>query len=45
MTEVKKTCYIIVGADKGLAGAFNSNINKAMVAVLKDKPAALRCCS
>lgn len=36
--EVKKTCYIIVGADKGLAGAFNSNINKAMVAVLKDKP-------
>lgn len=36
--EVKKTCYIIVGADKGLAGAFNSNINKAMVAALKDKP-------
>lgn len=36
--EVKKTCYIIVGADKGLAGAFNSNINKAMVAVLKNKP-------
>ena len=36
--EVKRTCYIIVGADKGLAGAFNSNINKAMVAVLKDKP-------
>ena len=36
--EGKKTCYIIVGADKGLAGAFNSNINKAMVAVLKDKP-------
>ena len=36
--EVKRTCYIIVGADKGLAGAVNSNINKAMVAVLKDKP-------
>lgn len=36
--EVKKTCYIFIGADKGLAGAFNSNINKAMVAVLKDKP-------
>ena len=36
--EVKRTCYIIVGADKGLAGAFNSNINPAMVAVLKDKP-------
>ncbi|KMO86173.1 ATP F0F1 synthase subunit gamma [Megasphaera cerevisiae DSM 20462] len=36
--EVKRTCYIIIGSDKGLAGAFNSNINKAMVAVLKDKP-------
>lgn len=38
--EVKKTCYIIVGSDKGLAGAFNSNVNKAMVSVLKDKPRA-----
>ncbi|WP_301860332.1 ATP synthase F1 subunit gamma [uncultured Megasphaera sp.] len=36
--SVTKTCYIIVGADKGLAGAFNSNINKAMVDVLKNKP-------
>lgn len=36
--EVKKTCYIVIGADKGLAGAFNSNINKAMVAALKNKP-------
>lgn len=36
--DVKKTCYIIIGADKGLAGAFNANINKAMVSVLKDKP-------
>lgn len=35
---VKKTCYIIIGSDKGLAGAFNSNVNKAMVSVLKDKP-------
>ena len=35
---VKKVCYIIIGSDKGLAGAFNSNVNKAMVAVLKDKP-------
>lgn len=35
--EVKRTCYIIVGADKGLAGAFNSNINKAMAAVLMEK--------
>lgn len=36
--DVKKTCYIVIGADKGLAGGFSSNINKAMVAVLKDKP-------
>ncbi len=36
--EVKNTCYIVVGSDKGLAGAFNSNINKAMTAVLRDKP-------
>lgn len=35
--EVKRTAYIIVGSDKGLAGAFNSNINKAMVSVLKGK--------
>ena len=26
------------GSDKGLAGAFNSNVNKAIVSVLKDKP-------
>jgi F-type H+-transporting ATPase subunit gamma len=36
--EVKRVCYIVIGSDKGLAGAFNSNINKATVAVLKDKP-------
>ena len=35
--EVKRTCYIIVGADKGLAGAFNSNINKAMAALIAEK--------
>ena len=36
--EVKRTCYVIIGADKGLAGAFNSSINKTIVAELKDKP-------
>jgi F-type H+-transporting ATPase subunit gamma len=35
--DVKRTCYIVIGADKGLAGAFSSNINKAIVSVLKDK--------
>lgn len=34
--EVKKTCLIVIGSDKGLAGAFNSNINKAIVAFLKE---------
>lgn len=36
--DVKRTCYVIIGSDKGLAGAFNSNINKEMVSLLKDKP-------
>ena len=35
--EVKRTCYIVVGADKGLAGAFSSNINKAMAAIVAEK--------
>lgn len=35
--DVKRTCYIVIGADKGLAGAFSSNLNKAIVAALKDK--------
>lgn len=35
--DVKKTCYVVVGSDKGLAGAYNSNVNKAMVNVLKNK--------
>ncbi|ERT61897.1 ATP synthase F1 subunit gamma [Megasphaera vaginalis (ex Srinivasan et al. 2021)] len=35
--DVKRTCYIIIGSDKGLAGAFNANINKAMTAVLQSR--------
>lgn len=31
-SEIKKICYLVVGADKGLAGAFNANLNKAMAA-------------
>lgn len=34
---VKKTCYVIIGSDKGLAGAYNSNVNRAMVNVLRNK--------
>ena len=25
---VKRTCYIVIGADKGLAGAYSSNVLK-----------------
>ncbi|MGE1063091.1 ATP synthase F1 subunit gamma [Megasphaera paucivorans] len=35
--EVHRTCYIVIGADKGLAGAYSSNVNKALVSVLKDR--------
>lgn len=35
--EIKRTCYLVVGADKGLAGAFNSNIFKKCLALVKDK--------
>ena len=35
--EVKRTAYIVIGSDKGLAGAFNSNINKAMANILTEK--------
>lgn len=37
-SDSQKVCYIVVGADKGLAGAFNANINKAMAAAVKDLP-------
>lgn len=35
--EVKKLGYIIIGADKGLAGAYNSNLVKFVHAQLDDK--------
>ncbi len=33
--EVRRTGYIIIGADKGLAGAFSSNVLKAALKVLE----------
>ncbi len=30
--EVKKTCYIVIAGDRGLAGGYNSNIFKALAA-------------
>lgn len=35
--EVKKTGYLIIGADKGLAGAYTSNLMKAVFAEIADK--------
>lgn len=35
--EVKKTLYIVVTADRGLAGGFNSNINKLVESKIKDE--------
>ena len=35
--EVKKTCYILVTSDRGLAGPFNSNIFKTFTKLSKDK--------
>ena len=35
--EVKKTCYILITSDRGLAGPFNSNIFKTFSKLSKDK--------
>lgn len=35
--EVKKTAYILVTSDRGLAGAYNANIFKKFLEIVKDK--------
>ena len=35
--EVKKVGYLVISADKGLAGAYNSNVMKKIVAEISDK--------
>ncbi len=35
--DVKKTCYIVIAGDRGLAGGYNSNLFKAAVAHMGDK--------
>ena len=35
---VNKVAYVVVGADKGLAGAYTSNIIKYVQSLLKDTP-------
>lgn len=36
--EVKKTLYVAISSNRGLAGAFNSSIIKELNALVKDKP-------
>ena len=36
--EIKKTAYIVITADRGLAGGYNSNIIKAAVNHMAEKP-------
>ena len=35
--EVKKVGYLVISADKGLAGAYNSNVMKKIVAEISEK--------
>ena len=36
--EVKKSCYIMIAGDRGLAGGYNSNLFKAVAAHIGQKP-------
>lgn len=36
--DVKKTCYIVIAGDRGLAGGYNNNLFKAARAHMGDKP-------
>lgn len=38
--EVKKTAYIVVSADRGLAGGYNSNVLKLAESIIEDKSKA-----
>jgi F-type H+-transporting ATPase subunit gamma len=35
--QIKRVCYIVIGADKGLAGGFTSNLMKVAVKVLEQQ--------
>ena len=39
--DVKKTMYIVIAGDRGLAGGYNSNILKLVMAEIKDKDATV----
>lgn len=36
--EVKKTCFVVIAGDRGLAGGYNSNVLKVVMAQAGDKP-------
>lgn len=36
--EIKKTGYVVITADRGLAGGYNSNIIKAAISHMEEKP-------
>lgn len=36
---VKKTCYVVIAGDRGLAGGYNSNVMKLVMAQMQDKDA------
>ena len=39
--EVKKTCYIVIAGDRGLAGGYNANLFRMVNELLKEGPACI----
>ncbi|MEG0769436.1 MAG: ATP synthase F1 subunit gamma [Ruthenibacterium sp.] len=37
MREIKKTCYVMIAGDRGLAGGYNTNVFKTVTAHMADK--------
>lgn len=37
--EVQRTAYLVIGADKGLAGGYTANLMKEFIAIVRDKAA------
>ena len=35
--EIKKTCYVVIGGDRGLAGGYNSNVLKLAYSLMEGK--------
>ena len=39
--EVKKTCYVVIAGDRGLAGGYNHNVLKLAYSQMEDQPACV----